>query len=118
MMRSLTVELFKFIYTITNAALASYYISLLLISVLDVCILQGISLLLMYMLPTKMIMIIFKIPFVFATGTVLFFLNLKLTDKKILEIADVIRTKYTKIILYTASALLLVVYSSLVGKLF
>ena len=118
MMRSVTVELFKFIYNITNAALASFYISLLLISVLDICVLQGTSLLLREMLPTKMLMILFKIPIVFATGTALFFVNLKFTDKKLLEIADVIKTRYTKIILYTASALLLVVYSSLVGKLF
>jgi hypothetical protein len=117
-MRSLTLELFKLIYTLTGAGWFSYYLAIVLISVLDVFVLQGLALLVQDMWSTKAVMFLFHIPFVFGTGTVVFFVNLKLANTKMLEIVNLIKTRYTKILVYALVALLLLVYSSLLGKLF
>ena len=117
-MRSLTVELFKFLYTISRQVKISYYLALVLISVLDIFVLQGLALLLVDMFPTKPLLMLFRVPFVFGLGTGLFFLNYRITGPKIFDIADVIKTKYSKILIYFAVAIILFLYSSLIGRLF
>ena len=117
-MRSVTVEMFKLVYTLTGATRLAYYLAIFCIAVIDVCVLQGLVLLLQDMLPVRALLAFFTFPKVVAVGTVFFFVNLRLTGLKVLEIADAIKTKYTKLIIYTASAVLLLLYCSLVGKLF
>ncbi|NDC41910.1 MAG: hypothetical protein EBZ77_10225 [Chitinophagia bacterium] len=110
--------MFKLVYTLTGATRLAYYLAIFIIAVIDVCVLQGLVLLLQDMLPVKPLLAFFTFPKVLAIGTVLFFVNLRLTGLKLLEIADAIKTNYTKILVYAASAVLLLLYCSLVGKLF
>lgn len=117
-MRSPIVELFRLLYTLTGAGRASFVVAILLVSVLDVCVLNGLFILLRDVAPTGSLVGLFKFPIVFATGTAIFFLNYRFTDKKLLEVVTLIKTRYIKVLIYTIVALMLVAYVTLQGKLF
>jgi hypothetical protein len=81
-------------------------------------VLQGLFLLLSDMYPTRGLMIIFRLPFALGTGIVLGLINWKFASYKMLEIVNLVKTKYIRIIVYTCVAILLYLYSSMIGKLF
>lgn len=112
-MKPLTLEAYKLLYFLTGSKVFSYYSAVVIVTVLNVIVLMGLSLLLDGVLPTKAILVIFKFPFYIATGVGLFLINLKVAPMSFMELANHVQVRYLKLLVYVIVAVIILGYKML-----
>ena len=116
-MRPITLEIFKLIYLITGAKRFSYVFALILSTVMNVILLRGLSALFITGYPMlRQVLPIFQFPKFFASGVALLLLNIFLVPFSMLEHIGMMKTHYTKLILFSLIVLLLFAYGTFIEK--
>ena len=109
-MKPLTLEAYKLLYFLTGSQVFSYYVAVVIVTVLNVIVLMGLSLLLDGILPTRALMVLFKFPFFIGTGLALFVVNLKVVPLSFMELTNHVQVRYLKLLIYVIVAVLILAY--------
>lgn len=110
-MRRLLVDVYRLMFLITGAKMFSVVIAIIYVTLLNMVVLSGLSLLMQGWMPTAFIHKLFTYPYYFFTGVVMLGLMIKYKPSKKIIAKEAKKTKdYTFIAIYTAVALILYLY--------
>lgn len=112
-MKPLTLEAYKLLYFLTGSKVFSYYVAVVMVTVLNVIVLMGLTLLLDGVLPVAPLQILFRFPFFIGTGIALFFVNIKVVPLSFMELTNHVQVRYLKLLIYVLIALLILAYKML-----
>ncbi len=114
-MKPLTLEAYKLLFYLTGSKVFAYYVAVALVSVLNVIVLMGLSLLLEGIFPTAALARFFSFPFNIGAWLVLFLINLRVAPLSFMDVASHIHVRYIKLLLYAGIAALILAYKMLLN---
>ena len=111
-MKTFIIDAYRFIYRISGAKMFSVVVAIIYVTILNVIVISGISLLIEGWIPIfGTVHKLFVFPYYFFTGAVLFGLTIWFRPSKKAIAKEAKKTKdYTFILIYTFAALILFVY--------
>lgn len=118
-MKILIVNLYKLVYRITGDNKASIIITLIYITILNLTVTYGISILASGVLPVKILQKFFAFPYIILTAVIMFLIDLWIMSP-LKYIRAERKNKFTNwgIIMYTSIAILVFIYSRYGSRLF
>jgi hypothetical protein len=110
-MKTLIVDAYRFVYRISGAKMFSVVIAIIYVSILNMVVLCGLSLLLEGLMPTSFIHRLFVFPYYFVTGALMLVVMFRYKPSKKAIAKEAKTTKdYTFIIVYTLASIILYLY--------
>ncbi len=109
-------------YFVTGAQRFSYFFAVVFNTILNVVFLKGIGLLLVGIVPfIEYFNLVFALPHyigMVGIGIILYFVNLKVVPFHMLDYANMVKTKYVKLIIYVVLCIVLFLYPIFIHRYF